>query len=295
MYAYAYDNERSGKIVAATDVLLVETVEVAVAVGSAEHVTATLTEASTYATKASLEAHASSENNPHNVTKAQIGLGEVQNVSVDNMAPSIGAEMGQWHENITKGLTLSGLMRKIKDGFASIWTHMTDAPSHCGVGDKDKWNNKADGDHRHNASDINSGILSVDRGGTGTYNHSVSKENVNLNLELNNSKKSERISASSIATGYGYLVMATVTMRSAAESDVMISLDNRDGTLQTSSTMHVYPKGVTSGGWYDHGYAVGYVVCRDANTRPQILVQVSDDSDVIVSDVTFCCLRLFKV
>lgn len=57
-------------------------------VGDAENVTATISQATSYALKVDLQSHIDDHNNPHQVTKEQLGLGNVPNKSTNNQTPT---------------------------------------------------------------------------------------------------------------------------------------------------------------------------------------------------------------
>lgn len=64
--------------------------------------------------------HISNKNNPHGVTKEQIGLGNVPNVSTDNQTPTF--TRATTRENIASGETLSIIFGKIMKWFSDLKT-----------------------------------------------------------------------------------------------------------------------------------------------------------------------------
>ena len=132
-------------------------------VGEAENITAILNENSTFVTNYEFNEHKEA-NNPHGITAATIGLENVQNIPVDEMAPNFEVDEEAELENIQSGDTMQVLMGKISKVITSYLDHMeSDNPHHVTadtIGAAEK-------NHVHGATDITSGTLSVARGGTG--------------------------------------------------------------------------------------------------------------------------------
>ncbi len=63
--------------------------------------------------------------------------------------------------------TVNGENVVLASDIASLQSHIKNGDIHVTVTDKTNWNNKANSDHVHSASDITTGILSVPRGGSG--------------------------------------------------------------------------------------------------------------------------------
>lgn len=134
-------------------------------VGEIKNVTAALAESATYATKAELSSHADDEGNPHNVTAAQVGLGLVPNVPTNDQTPTYTAP--QILSGLVSGEKLSVAFGKLKLGLDNFIAHLKDATAHVTTAERNKWNGKAEGTHYHAATQINSGVLGIARGGTG--------------------------------------------------------------------------------------------------------------------------------
>ncbi len=64
------------------------------------------------------------ENNPHGLSKSDIGLGDVPNVSTDNQTPTF--TEAENDENIESGNTLSVILGKIKRIISSVLAHIAD-------------------------------------------------------------------------------------------------------------------------------------------------------------------------
>lgn len=73
--------------------------------------------------KTQTNAHISNTSNPHHVTKAQIGLGNVQNVSTNNQRPSY--TEGSEDEQLENGETLSEAFGKIAHAVRRLWAHIS--------------------------------------------------------------------------------------------------------------------------------------------------------------------------
>lgn len=71
-----------------------------------------------YVTKGQFMAHLNDHNNPHQVTKKQIGLELVPNVGTDDQTPAF--EEAEERENIVSGEKLSVIMGKIRKWFADL-------------------------------------------------------------------------------------------------------------------------------------------------------------------------------
>lgn len=181
------------------------TLTVVVAVGPAENVTAILIEGDAYARKEDFDAHLDDHNNPHHVTKEQINLGNVDNVAVQDMAPTF--TQAATRENIVSGEKLPILFGKIAKVIADFISHLSANNPHnitaSGIG-------AAPSSHNHSAANINSGTLGVARGGTGQTNldnvtvGKAKQLNTARNLKVNlGSTSSASFNGTADATGIG--------------------------------------------------------------------------------------------
>lgn len=109
--------------------------------------------------------HFANSLNPHAVTKSQVGLGNVPNVSTNNQTPTF-IEASE-NANLVSGEVLSTALGKIAKAIKSLISHLADTTSHITSSERTSWNSKAAGTHNHSASNITSGILAPERGGTG--------------------------------------------------------------------------------------------------------------------------------
>jgi hypothetical protein len=112
LYAYVYVGENADYIPAASSGRTVQNhMTIVVAVGDAEEVSAVLIDSAAYATREEFNDHINDHNNPHRVTKEQVGLGLVENhyfvdndIVVDQLANAA---------NVVTGDTLRQAMSKI--------------------------------------------------------------------------------------------------------------------------------------------------------------------------------------
>lgn len=166
LYAYRYNNTDVDYYPSSASGRALElTISVVVQLGNAENVNAILIEGDTYAAKADFDAHVEDMGNPHNVTAAQVGLGNVPNVSTNNQTPTF--QQAASLSNITSGSTLSAIFGKIMKAIADLISHLSNTTMHITATERTSWNSKASGTHTHSATDINGGTLGVNRGGTG--------------------------------------------------------------------------------------------------------------------------------
>ncbi len=133
-------------------------------VGELENVTATIAESSNYASKAELENHIYNQDNPHNVTADQLGIDAAfLNGTVDELQVTI--EDASTTEAIENGDNMATAFGKISKAIKDLIAHITNRENPHGVTASQV--GAAAASHNHSASNINSGTLSVVRGGTG--------------------------------------------------------------------------------------------------------------------------------
>lgn len=124
----------------------------------------------------SVDPHIENTNNPHQVTKDQVGLGNVPNVATNDQTPTF--TEASTLANIESGSTLADIFGKVKKAISSLISHLADTTVHITATERTTWNGKANGTHTHSASDIASGAVPVARGGTGATTASAALTNL---------------------------------------------------------------------------------------------------------------------
>lgn len=132
-------------------------------IGDAENVAAAINSSLVYASAADLDAHTGNVENPHGVTKEQVGLGNVPNVSTNDQTPTYAD--ATTFATLSSGEKVSTAFGKIKLAITNLINHITNKNNPHGVTAAQA--NAAAKSHTHNASDINAGTVPVARGGTG--------------------------------------------------------------------------------------------------------------------------------
>lgn len=132
-------------------------------IGDAENVSAAISSSLVYASKEDFDKHTADKNNPHSVTKQQVGLGNVPNLAPSDQVLTF--TEATTLANIVSGEKASTLFGKIKLAISKLIDHLNNrsnphntTAAQVGAAAKS---------HTHNAQDINAGTLSVLRGGTG--------------------------------------------------------------------------------------------------------------------------------
>ena len=87
-------------------------------------------------------AHLSDTSNPHNVTKEQVGLGNVPNVSTNDQTPTY--TVASSNANLSSGEKLSAAMGKISKAVSSLISHLSDTVGHITSAERTTWNGKLD-------------------------------------------------------------------------------------------------------------------------------------------------------
>ena len=84
--------------------------------------------------------HLSDTNNPHKTTAAQVGLGNVPNVSTNDQTPSY--TVASANTSLSSGEKLSVAMGKIAKAVNSLISHLSDTVGHITSAERATWNNK---------------------------------------------------------------------------------------------------------------------------------------------------------
>lgn len=184
LYAYQYTPEgESDYIPASTDKVLETQMDVLVYIGDAENVTASISQSLVYASRADLEAHVKNMDNPHKVTKEQVGLGNVPNAATNDLTPTYteaSALVG-----MKSGEKLSIAFGKIAKSVSSLIAHMkNDQNPHKVTAEQV---GAAKSSHKHSTNDLTGGVLGVARGGTGVTGYDKLLDKLGLsNVVLHN-------------------------------------------------------------------------------------------------------------
>ena len=168
LYAIAYEPENSADYIPDKNDRIVDLqYDLIMYIGSAKNVAADIGSSLVYVSKADFTAHSENIKNPHSVTAAQVGLGNVPNVSTNDQTPTFSET--NTLQSLTSGAKLSDLFGRIAKAITELINHIknknnphTVTAEQCGA---------AKAKHMHSAADINTGTLSVLRGGTGVQNY----------------------------------------------------------------------------------------------------------------------------
>ena len=184
LYCYWYEEDpvKADYISSVEDRILGTKLEFLVFVDSVENVTAIMAESTEFATKAALTEHTTNTSNPHKVSKFQVGLGNVPNVTPENQQPVFSNTYGTItvtssvdtagftlkktsFANIKSGEKMSVILGKIRTAFFVLLSHLSSKNPH---GITAKLIGAAAATHYHSATAITSGQLGIVRGGTGS-------------------------------------------------------------------------------------------------------------------------------
>lgn len=164
LYALGNEPESSSDYIPAASNRIVEMqYNALIFIGDAENVSAAISSSLVYVIQEDFNGHLEDYSNPHRVTKAQVGLGNVPNVTTNNQTPTFSEAANLTALN--SGETMSTLFGKLKKAVSSLTSHLNARNNPHGVTPAQI--GAATTSHTHNASDINAGVLPVSRGGTG--------------------------------------------------------------------------------------------------------------------------------
>lgn len=181
LYAYGYTQEATADYIpAAAETVLETQMDVLVYIGDAQNVTASISQSLVYASRADLEAHVKNMDNPHKVTKVQVGLGNVPNVSTDDQTPTY-TEASAIAE-LKSGEKLSIAFGKISKSVSSLIAHMKNGQNPHKVTAEQV--GAAKSSHKHSTNDLTGGVLGVARGGTGVTGYDELKEKLGVNCKI---------------------------------------------------------------------------------------------------------------
>ena len=94
-----------------------------------------------------IEEHIKNKSNPHSVTKTQVGLGNVPNVTTNDQTPAYTAFSAL--SELSSGEKLSVAFGKLAKAVKDLITHIADNVRHVTAAERSAWNGKAAGSHTH--------------------------------------------------------------------------------------------------------------------------------------------------
>lgn len=163
LYAYAHSGDEYDTI-PANNVgrTIANTLTVLVAIDDVENITVNIGEGSIYVTHTEYNLHLTDYNNPHHVTKEDLGLGDVENVPPADMEITFSA--AEFLEEPESGEPLKVIFGKLKLAVRSLILHLKANNPHkitlSKLGGAEKT-------HKHSTNDFTDGVLPINRGGTG--------------------------------------------------------------------------------------------------------------------------------
>ena len=177
LFAYRYNQSDVDYYPATSSGRAIElTFSVVIQIGSAENVTAILIEGDAYAEKKDFDNHVADKDNPHGVTKEQIGLGNVDNKTISEQTPTF--ETASSTGELVSGESLSTSLGKLSAAVKTLMVHIADKKNPHGITAASI--SAASSSHQHVASDINAGTLAILRGGTGASSAETARTNLGL-------------------------------------------------------------------------------------------------------------------
>lgn len=163
LFAYGYVPENEAAVIPSADDYIFETeITVSVYVGTLENIEVTLEGKMTGVSKEEFDNHAKNQNNPHGVTAQDVGLGNVENKALVDQTP-IYTESSSL-QTASPGERLGTLLGKLARGLRDFIEHIKSSNPHKVTAEQIK---AAKLEHTHSTNDVNTGILGVERGGTG--------------------------------------------------------------------------------------------------------------------------------
>lgn len=163
LYAYAVEAQNQADYMPAEGERI-KTIKISpvATIASVQNISAVINGSLETITRSEFELHTGNTANPHQVTKAQVGLSEVPNVSTNDQTPTFETYSG--FAGIGSGERLSLILGKIAKLFVKVMEHFRAKNPHNITTDTISAAPKS---HSHKTTDINEGVFGVSRGGTG--------------------------------------------------------------------------------------------------------------------------------
>lgn len=215
LYAYAYDQDNASLVKAdMADIVLEQNVNVIVAIGTGTNVTAVISKSSLYASKADFDQHVGADN-PHKISAKTVGLEKVPNVNTNDQTPTYTVPASL--QALVSGEKISIAFGKIARAVQNLISHLNSKQNPHGVTAEQV--SAAAKTHNHSTSDINSGTLSITRGGTGAGDAAKARANLGAAAK---SRSQGLIVGASAWTGDGpYTATVTCTIATASNNLVV--------------------------------------------------------------------------
>lgn len=166
---YEEDIEKADYISPTTDRILETQLDFLVFVSDVENVSASISSSLVYASAQDLSDHVNDFKNPHKVSAADVGLGNVENKKLVAITPAY--EDAEKLTELQAGDSMGTIIGKLKLGLSSLISHILNyknphkvSATQIGAAPKN---------HYHSASAINSGVLGILRGGVGVSSYSA--------------------------------------------------------------------------------------------------------------------------
>lgn len=274
LYAYAYENSAQADYMPAEGER-VKTISISpvATIASVQNISAVINGSLETITRNEFELHTGNTANPHNVTKAQVGLSEVPNVSTNDQTPSFTEP--NILNNIESGDTLSVILGKIKKAISLFISHRAVRNPHGITTDTIS---AAPKDHSHKASDINEGTFGVARGGTGRSTfpkNSILTGNNASDVGYVSGVGALHRTSDSVAPTFGTLPVSMGGTGKNTESAYNADLKNR----MTQQSFPMYKAGTYKGNGSTGGVTLTF------SYTPKIIIIVRDASNQATSDM----------
>lgn len=259
LFAYGYmPDEKSIFIPAITDHVFEITENVMVFVGNTENVSAVLADSIITVSKAEFNEHLEKKN-PHGVTKEDVELGNVPNVSTNDQTPTY--ETAKELAELKSNEKMSALLGKVAKAVSSLIAHLKDKKNPHGV--TAKGISAAEAEHKHSTNDITEGTLGIARGGLGADNMADARKNLDIdnvpNVSTNDQtptyedakELAELISGEKLSVAFGKIKKAIAVLKAHLGAKNPHSLSASDvgaapsGHSHTASDVGAAPSGHT--------------------------------------------------